>query len=218
MIDEEVNTLSTLLEEPRFITIEIEKREPVKRKIYAHINPEKGKIISVSAAQYVEGLHPVEIEHELGMKFLRGEENITKWVALKRDDQFVIMKKIDAERQKLHRVKDLPIYELTSDLHSPDVRVEVGDSEVVRIHYRGDTIDTWKHPVKLYFTAEGDPTHLKGVLSLDVNTLNEIQSNNHLPEWPNPVELPLHRADDLSVFTARSKLKVAISRHETTGN
>lgn len=220
----EENTLAALLEEPVIFTLELEKPEDKpKPKIYAHINVDRGKIVSVTPVQQAdEGIEVVELEYDLGIKFLRGAENITKWVAMKdENNKFFIMKKSEAERQrpKLHRIKDLPIYELTMDYAEADTRVEVGDPNVVKIHYRGDKIGSWNHPVILYFTSEGDPTHLKGVLSLDVNTLNEIQALNQLPEWPNPIELPLNRADDVSVYVIRSsQLKVAIVRNEASSN
>lgn len=185
-------------------------------KFFAHIDANTGAIISVSTSPTREGNISVPISYELATKFIRGEENITKWVGVPRDDWYVIIRVAETMREKLDRVKELSIFELTDpNTPHPDVRVEIGAvPDIVLVHYNGEKITTWQHSVKLYFTAEGDPSQLKCAMMLDVNTLNEIQKQSGLPEWPNPIELALPAATDISVYSTKSDLRMAITRHE----
>ncbi len=185
-------------------------------KFFAHVNTNTGVIVSVSTNKTHEGTIPVPIPYEQALQFIKGEENITKWVGVPRDDWYVIIRVAEAIREKLERVKELAIFEITDpNTPYPEVRIEIGAvPDTVLVHFNGEKISTWKEPVKLYFTAEGDPSQLKCAMTLDVNTLNEIQRQNGLPEWPNPVELLLPEAMDISVYSTKSDLRMAITRHD----
>jgi len=204
------------------MTITVPKQ--VNPQFYAHINVKTQQIVGISPVALSEEANDevisIKIEYHVAEKFLSGVENITRWIARYRNDTCIIVREEDFLREKLKRIDTLSIFEIVdADTPYPDVKIEVGaEEDVVLIYYNGETIKNWQRPAKLYFTAENNPSYLKCAFSLDVNIVDEIQRVNNLPEWPNPIALPLPNADDLSVYTIKSNLKLAIIRHEAVHN
>jgi len=218
--------LARLLGEPieESITLEITQPKQVRPQFYAHVDKKLLKILAISPQpiEQSEDAACLKIDYELAEKFIIGTENVSRWVVVFRDDQYMIMSELSIQREKLERVNDMQAFEITSTpdrVPYPDVVIEVGaEPDAVLIHFNGENISKWPRPAKLYFTAEGDPSHLKCAFTLSVNNLNEIAGHNNLEEWPNPIALKLESASDISVYSIRSGIKMAIKRHEATNN
>jgi len=216
--------LAKLLDEEVPTTMVIEVTAPAKPQFYVHIDKKQQTIVAISPQQLADTANAdvisVEIDYDLAEKFLLGVENVTRWVVVLRDDKYGIMHEVEFQREKAERVNDLQVFEITTPadkLAYPDIVIEVGAvDDAVLIHYNGATVPNWSRPAKLYFTAEGDPGHLKCAFTLDVNTLSEIAGQNNLAEWPNPIVLNLNNAHDISVYSIRSGIKMAIKRHEAS--
>lgn len=212
-----MESLKELLSPPSPPVLNITISPPVRPQFYAHVHVESKRIVGISPAlhQGADGeTISIKIDYDLAERFLSGSENITRWIARYRNDSYSIVREEDHLREKLRRIDTLSIFEIVdSDVPYPDVKVELTPEDVL-IHFNGETIVNWKNPVKLYFTGEGNPAYLKCAFTLDVNTLNEIQRVNELPEWPNPIRLSLADPEDTSVYTIKSNLKIAINRHE----
>jgi hypothetical protein len=183
---------------------------PVEPKFYVHFNSTTLQIKSISSCDVtVEDEKCLEVDYELGLKFITGEENPISWSIIP-DDKLFVFQKIQPHTVKLNRVDiGLGIYEVKPN-DWDDIRLKVlKDEGVVEIYYDGEKLKTISNPVKMYFTREGDMTYLKCAFSLDVNILNEITTYNNLPSWPNPIRLNLKDVDDLSVFAVRGPLSVS---------
>lgn len=225
MIPAHEEALAKLLGEEPILTIELDIPQPVRPQFYAHINKETQSIVAIAPTALDElansDVISIPIEYELAEKFLTGKENVVRWMALPKDDKYTLISEVEFQREKSARVDEIQAFELTQPPEKvpyPDVIVEVGDPSVVLIHYNGETVQRWAKPAKLFFTAEGDPGHLKCAFTIDVNTLNEILRENELSEWPNPIALNLQNADDISVYSIRSGIKMAIKRNEASNN
>lgn len=190
-------------------------------KFYAHVRVDTGRIAGISQEPSdKEGIESIEIDSQLAIDMLAGKKRPILWVGVKRDGKTVLVERRSLTTMKYERVEGLTMQELSEDDTGPvDIRVEVGKERgAVLIHFNDETIRRWQEPVKLYFTAEGNPTFLKCAFSLDVNIMNEITSANGLTSWPNPLVLRLPQADDVSVYTAKSNIKMVIIRHEASNH
>jgi len=179
-------------------------------QFYIHFDIQTNQIRSISASNVLaENTLAIEVEYDLGMKFMLGEENPINWSIIKQDDSYSL-KKVDPTTVKLNRIDmGLGIYEVVKNPWDK-VRLAVDKVEnVVEIHYDGEAILKATHPVKMYFTREGDMSYLKCAFSLDVNILNQIKFDNNLTSWPNPVKLHLKDVDDLSVYAVFGPLTVS---------
>lgn len=210
------------VEEPESIVIELDIPEFVPPQFYVHINI-RNQIITAITQQslpVVENAEvvSVEIPYELAEKFLLGSESVLEWVVVHQDGKYGIIKSEEINKDKISRIETNRIVEVTQDVAYPDVRIVIGNKQRIAIHYNGEKIEKWPHPVRLYFTGEDDPSDLKCTFSLSINTLSKIVNANKLTEWPNPIYLSLPNSDDISVFTIKSDLKIAISRNEAGDN
>ena len=182
-------------------------------KFYVHFNTRDLKIQSISTKHVPDdGNLALEIDHELGMKFMTGELNPIKWaigIDDKSEKKNYVLKKI--EEIKLNRLDiDQPIYEVGKDGWADVNLVLDKKKDIVEVHYSGERIQNFIQPVRIYFTKDGDPAYLKCAFTLDVNILNIIKQQNDLPEWPNPIRLKIDDVGDISVFAMRGPLSVSI--------
>jgi hypothetical protein len=200
------------------VTLPVE-RQPVQ--FYAHVGVRHGRIMSISRRpQAGENMVSIPIDKDLAEDFTSGKKRPGRWLAIKRGDEYILMDSRDLSKLKYERVEGLVMQEVPEeDSENVDIRVEIGKvPDAVLIHFNGERISRWKEPAKLYFTAEGNPTFLKCAFSLDVNIMNEITAANGLSEWPNPLVLHLPQAEDTSVYTAKSNIKMVIIRHEASNH
>lgn len=196
---------------------------PPKVEYFVHVNKASGKIIGLSQQRYnVDDVEDLLVDDATAKDFLRGVKRTAHWVGIKQKDKFVLVHKKSLASAKYQRVEALRMQELgrfENDTEDSDIVVELGSrSDSVLIHYAIDKIDGWKEPVKLYFTAKGNPQILKCAFSLDVNIVEQIVESNKLDTWPNPIVLKLPDCDDIAVYIARSNIKMSIIRHETSNN
>jgi hypothetical protein len=85
------------------------------------------------------------------------------------------------------------------------------DAGTASFIYNGDIILTKEKILRFYFTREDDPSHLKCVLKLDKNTLDNVLKINNLDKWPNPLTFKIpFGADDLSIYTIKSDLEIIV--------
>lgn len=203
MIDQLMQLLSNTQDAP----VEVVNYDP---KFYVHFNATDLQIKSISSNEVAAADEKcLEVEYELGLKFITGEENPISW-SIVPDGKTFVFQKIQPHEVKLNRVDiGLGIYEVQEN-EWDDIRLKVlKDEGVVEMHYDGEKLKTISNPVKMYFTREGDMTYLKCAFSLDVNILNQIAYDNNLQSWPNPIRLNLKDVDDLSVFAVRGPLSVS---------
>lgn len=193
----------------KMLVPDLVKEQPVaKPKFFCTFNTTSGDIVAISGhPEEMPGCNVIEISYDDGIAFLSGRENYHNWIVVSVANELRI-KKVDKKTDTKDRVELLTICEYTEDLNDhldyPDVKLEVNHvSNTLRIHYNGDTIASWKQPLKIFLTKEGDPSHLICSFKLDINTLDRILAENQLTEWPNPVVIQLEDADDLSVFGNR---------------
>lgn len=157
------------------------------------------------------GVVSVPISFDLARRVLSGAEDSRNWVVTTDEEGVMTVVQPSTIPEFYHRVKTLGVTEVAlGRLPSADIRILVMSASLVEIHYDGSRIGSWGEPAKLYFTREGDPSYLKCALTLDVNTVEAIKKDNGLDEWPNPIKLAMPDADDLSVYRARSSLKISL--------
>lgn len=184
-------------------------------KFYVHFKLEDLQIHSISANDAAEdGFGLLEIDYELGMKFMLGVENAVNWVITKKNNQYHLSNK---EAAPLMGRMELGygMVGLQPTTMRGDVAIVVNKAEdSIYIHYDGNKIQAHSQPIRLYFTKEGDISYLKFTFHLDVNILDKIMFDNDLTEWPNPIKLKMKDVDDLSVFTLHHPLSVTL--HEQT--
>ncbi len=182
--------------------------EVVKKNFYCTFNPQDGAIIAISGSpEEMPQMQITEISYDDGIAFMTGRENYNNWYVVNVNSVFVIKKKDKKDNVK-DRVELLTICEFDESINShvdfPDVKLVVKHEEnLLEVHYNGDSISSWKQPMKLFLTRLGDPSHLICSLKLDINTLDSILAQNNLKEWPNPVVIQLDDADDISIFGNR---------------
>lgn len=180
----------------------------VKKNFFCTFNPSDGSIVAVSGcAEEIEGMQVIEICYDDGIAFMTGRENFNDWHVVQIQSLLAIKKREKNDACK-DRVELLTICEFTEDINThvdyPDVKIVIDHlSDTLEIHYNGENIQHWRQPMKIFLTREGDPSHLFCSLKLDINTLNEIQQQNKLDNWPNPITIKVEDADDISVFGNR---------------
>ena len=192
-------------------------------QFYCHINSEDLSIVAIAPHPPLSNdsndtVVGIKIDHDLAINFITGVENVYKWVVLRDADTFLMKHEDELAKEKLERLKALPIFELVEDTPYPDIRVVVNDPDhegSVLVYYNGETIYNWSKPAKIYFTCEDDASYLKCAFALSAAVLDKIILLNKLDEWPNPIIIPIDDADDISVFSARSNHTIAIFRHDT---
>lgn len=193
------------------------EQEQVKVPFYIQFDKSTCKVCSISANPVPDGDNGIiEIDHELGLKFMSGEENHSNWSIGMQDKKYIIQK-IDRSRNFVGNRIDVmrKVEEVSVSSESSDIMIYLDkvESEVF-IHYDGVAIQNLGYPIKLYFTREGDPSHLKSAISLDVNILNAIKTDNSLDHWPNPLIVKLDDLDDISVYAAKGSLTISITENK----
>lgn len=214
---EEARQLQELINAP----IELETPKVETPVFYALIDKASGDICGITPSLSTDAsIECVTLDYSLAEQFLTGKENVIMWIAVSSESGTTLMKREELSSQKFQRIESMTMQEITDPtVPCADIRVEIGArADAVLIHFNGETIHKWPRPVKLYFTAESNPHYLKCGFTLDVNIINEIQRVNELPEWPNPIVLPLPNAQDVSVYTIKSNIKTAVTRHEAIYN
>jgi len=186
----------------------IEDAPPLQMKYYVHFNEKTLEIKAVTCLSTPsEGEAALEISEDLGLKFLRGTENVLRYtiIALKKDKFDLVLKsdKIKAISDRVDVVET--IYEVDREwTKDPEVWFEIlEDENIVLVYFDGE-----KFPgkvAKFYFTRYDDPSYLKFTFTLDVNILNKITYDNQLPEWPNPIPLKVDDATDISIYGIRNQ-------------
>jgi hypothetical protein len=156
----------------------------------------------------------VEIEEELAVKFLTGAENLTAWTTVFEDGIYRILKKAESNRFVNSRVSVLAMTQLeftTIDRADVAVILDTINDQVI-ISYNGLSVRQFMHPINLYFTREDDPSHLKLTFSLSEKTLSHLAYEMSLNEWPKEIKLAIEDADDVSVYSIKSQLKISLSK------
>ena len=92
-------------------------------KFYAHIDPDTLKIVAVNpSTEFTSNTRALEIDEELAVKFLTGEESPDKWVLIKKKDEYFLEKLDDTihfSRTECSKI------ELVSSDDSPEALVNI---------------------------------------------------------------------------------------------
>lgn len=194
----------------------IKKTEPVVIQFYWHIRLEDLSIIAIAPyPPSAKGVVGLPLEEKRALDLINGIESVNEWRVFNEDDKVFLRHESEIEKEKLERLKALPIYEVTEDIRDSDIRVIVGHAKhpgAILVYYNGDTIYNWNKPAKIYITRESDPSYLKCAFTLSPAALDKIIEKNKLEEWPNPIVLPVEEADDVSIYSARSNHTISIHR------
>ena len=208
--------LDGIFNESSTLTISTVKPEVKPVQFYWHIDVEAFSIIAIAPyPPSKEGIIGIPLDEQRAHNLINGIENINEWTVVYDTDKIVLRHDSEIEKEKLERLKSLPIFEVTDSSDNCDITVVVGDElypECIQVYYNGDTIYNWHKPVKIYVTRENDPLYLKCSFTLSADVLDKILEKNNLSEWPNPILLKVHEADDISIYSARSNNTIAVKR------
>lgn len=184
-----------------------------KKNFYVHVDKTTLKIVGVSP-HVGEDTANVEIAEELAIKFLTGTENLTAWAVIHENEKYEIVKKNIFNRFINSRVDVLALTQLEfKTVDDPDVSIILDTvSNKVLIYYNGLSIKQFVHPLNFYFTREDDPSYLRMTFALCEQTLSHLAYEMSLDKWPEEVKLAVEDADDISVYTIKSKLKISLSK------
>ena len=209
---------SLTLEQLKAMPIVINISPPVKPKFYAHLDAKTHEILGVSPqlTEFPDRIN-LEIEYELAEKFLTGKENIFLWVAVSDKDVLRLVKKRDLKSIKRDRTDVLRLIEVPVSDTLADITVEICKDHML-LHYDGEKIKYIPEAIKIYVTGEQNPANLKYTFMLDVNILNKIVAANDLPEWPNPIKLPIDDPLDVSIYSIKSNMTMAVIKNEELHN
>lgn len=211
----QIGTFTLTTPEPEF--------DPLyEQKFYVHISKSQLQIVAISPeAIDTKDVISVEIETNLAKQFLGGEENTKNWGVAFKDEEYKLVKLSTLKEFFNNRIDVINIVELSIlkrenwNYHDVRLLIDRKNNQII-IEYDGDRINNTTEKLKLYFTREGDPSYLKCAFTLDVNILNTIMIDNKLDSWPNPIVLPIHDVNDLSIFSIKSSFKIAIQEYEKT--
>lgn len=207
-----------ILEQIKNMQIVLNISQPAKPKFYAHVDFKTHDILSITPtlSDNPDKIN-LEIEYDLAEKFLTGKENIFLWTAVQDKEVMRLVKKQDLRFIKRDRTELLRLVEITSSNRHSDVRVEICN-DCILVRYDGEKIKYAPSPIKLYVTGEQNPADLKYTFTLNVNILNKIMHENNLPEWPNPIRLPIDDPEDVSIYTIKSNMSISVIRNEIVNN
>jgi hypothetical protein len=192
----------------------------MSRKMFAHVDLSSGKIAGVNSKGIAPGNRvAIELDYDLALKFIGGQENPNDWIAGLKDDKYVLQRIVHEQHS---RVDLLPITEVEIDTWKPEEPTYIvggvliwvdREAGTLELCYDGDYLKTLNQPLKIYATREGDPSYLKCTISLDVNILNEIMYSNELDCWPNPLQVELaDGTTDLSLFAPTASIVRAFEK------
>lgn len=180
---------------------------------FAHCEFDSGRIVAINSdSRPREGKLAIEIDRDLAVQLMGGHESFSRWRATKVGDGYQLTKVVSAKGPgRRARVDMLPVVEVKIQPAKPiDTTLVLGARLVVvvdraasmlEIFYDGEHLKQRERPIKLYVTREGDPSYLKCVISVGVNTLDAIKLQNDLESWPNPLLVELaDGTTDLSLF------------------
>ena len=189
--------------------------EPVQKKFYVHIDKQTLKIVGVSPHfEQDDNTIDLEIEEELAVKFLIGEENLAGWIVFHEDNRYDILKKSSYDRFVNNRVDVLSFVQVEPQIvEEPDITIvaDTINNEVI-ITYNGLSVRQFKQPIHFYFTKEDDPTYLQKSFILSEQVLSHMAYELELDGWPQEIKLAVEDADDLSVFSIKSQLQLSLSK------
>lgn len=201
-------------------------REEASRSIkyYAHVLLETLSIVSITTQQFISPDYKViEIDEEIALKFLSGEENVDEWVVGAINGVYEI-RKAEKNRFSLDKVSVCPIVEVpfslekapksTKDVNKNNIAVVI-QGEYAKIYYDGEIIKSTGIPLRLYFTKEGNPTYLYCAVRLSCESLDKMAEDNELTGWPNPITIMLGAGvNDLAILALNNGSRVIAYRDD----
>lgn len=184
--------------------------QPVTMQYYVFIDLETLGIVSVGEANSsCDSLLKIEVQQDLYIKFITGEENTASWI-LGPDRSIVKKEHIKPAEYNLVDILRIMSIEFTQS-ENADVKIIIDtDNNTLKIFYSFEQINLWQVPLKLYFTRYQDPAYLKSTVDINMNTLFELRDKSSAKKIPNPLIVSVQEADDLSIYTPRTDLKFSV--------
>lgn len=197
---------------------ELVNTEPVKPQFFCIFDTTSGKVFGISANdECSEHQQSFPVDYDLAISFLNGTENFNDWEVVPYNGTLSLKKRNFLNEYK-SRVDLITVCEYTEAINSneqyPDINVVFDHTDdVVKIFYDGDMVKrSASKPATLFFTKDGDPTHLLFSVKLDINTLDKVMLANNLSSWPNPLTIKTQEhIDNISMFAHRYIHKIKLT-------
>lgn len=206
--------LTTLGDFAPSISLLLPKKTADAHQYYAHVIRESGKIVAIAKTQIEnnESMICIPISDKEANDFVTNVKRLSTCQAVPDGASYRIIEKTLLSKVKFARLDQLKLRKLEhSDCEGADLFVEFdSDSDDILVHFNGESIYEWGETAKLYFVDADNPSILKCILSLDINTLSRICLDNDLREWPNPIRVNIKDSEDIAVYTTKMNIKVGI--------
>lgn len=202
-----MNYIASALDVPE-LRLNVIKPKPVI--FFAKADKATGKLLGVSKTSVdTNEVHSVQIDEHTALQFTSGKRRLRDFVMVKSaEGDYQIEERAVAEARKIERVFNLALQCMTGATElALGIASRPLDYENYLIHYDLEQLMSWPTPVKIYLVDADNPSVLKGIIELGIDTLESIKREKRLSTWPNPIIVNIQDALNIEAFIAHRDVK-----------